>query len=234
MGEIGLFKRYCNQLVLFAVSAQFFTNFLIFHFACFFRNFISFSDFKNNLVSTVHGYSGVNRSMPYISSCNCMDTIQLYHKTIQDSLQICVDAIDSDYVEKIVRDMGGFNSIHFISNTAANVSGFQQNILMSGKNSLQITDVVKGIEMARKLNEHSLVISIISKLSESVVMLDVLKAVRASEASTLIITPAILSPYEKYADYLISYEGTGTSLDQYTITFCLNLLSMLYRSRYVD
>lgn len=196
--------------------------------------FVSFSDFKNNMVSAVRGYSALNRSMPYTPTRDTTETLRLYNKTVTEAIQRCHGTLDPAYIDRIVEDMARFEGVYFVSNAPLASTSFQQDILISGKQTQCTNNCEEGLELAPRLDDKAFVISPIPKLQESIQMMEVLKAVRQSGATTLVISPAILSPYDKYADYLISYEGTGNSIDQYTFIYVLNVLTMAYRARYID
>lgn len=196
--------------------------------------FNNFYEFKSNLSASVNGYSNLNRSMPFVPSPGSAGIIGLYHKTMQDAYNQCVDALDPGYIDKLIEDMGAYDRFYFMALRPANMSSFQQDLWMAGKRAYY-TNTLEG---ARKtfptLDQHCFIISTIPKLNESVDMIQLLKGVRETGATTLIVSAALLSQYEKYADYILSFPGTGTSMDQYCVNFCMNVLMMAYRARYID
>lgn len=196
--------------------------------------FGSFSAFKNALNGSVRGYSTLNRSMPYVPNDDTAATIALYTETIQTQLTQCGEMLDPAHIDEIITAMGRFRSVVFLNNFQLRLDGLVQDLLMSGKRSYDISSIERSMEMAEKLDADSLAITVVPKLPESVELIDLLKKVLATGASTLVISAAIQSQYDKYATWLLCFNGTGTLVDRYNIDYIVNLLSMVYRNRYID
>lgn len=196
--------------------------------------FVNFSDFKNNLIGAVRGYSAINRSMPYTPTKNTAETMLLYNQTVQSLIKRCHKALNPEYIDAIVTEMAGYDNVHFISNTPSTQTIFQQDLIMSGKQCLYISHWIQGMEIAKTLDTRTFVISVIPKTPDSVEMIAVLKAIKKTGASTLIISSAVRSSYDKYADYLISFEGTGSAVDIYALIYIQNVITMTYRTKYID
>lgn len=196
--------------------------------------FKSFSEFKTALASNVRGYSSLNRSMPYVPTQDTQATLQLYTKTVQDLLAQCATILDPAYLDQLVEAMARFKKVIFLNNFPLKPDVLQQDLLMSGKITYDVSNIVRSMEVAEQMDADCLVVTVVPKLTESVELIDLLKKVLSSGASTLVVSAAIQTQYDKYATWLLSFNGTATSADQYAFNYIMNILAMIYRSRYVD
>lgn len=194
----------------------------------------SFSEFKIDLTGSVRKYSNLNRSMPYAPKSSCKDTIELYYHTIRDKMDEFFTKIDADYISSIVKDMNQYNKFSFYTNMHSLVSPLQKDLLMCGKGVVSCSELSDQLQDARSLDLTCLAIVVIPKRLDSVYILEVLKTAKEAGSKVLLISAAILSQYDKYADYLISFNGTGTSMDLYLLHMCLHILTMEYRRCYMD
>jgi DNA-binding MurR/RpiR family transcriptional regulator len=179
--------------------------------------YITFSEFRIDLANSVRSYSNLNRCMPYVPKDSCKDTIRLYYQTLRDKMEELIACIDADYISEIVKEMDQFSKFSFYAKMHFSIMFFQQDLFMCGKEAVYWPEQADQMQDAGTLNPGCLAIVVIPKRIESTYMLEVLKAVKNAGGKVLLISAAVLSVYDKYADYLISFDGTGTIMDTYLI-----------------
>jgi DNA-binding MurR/RpiR family transcriptional regulator len=194
----------------------------------------TFSEFRIDLANSVRSYSNLNRSMPYIPKDSCKETIELYFQTLKDKMEELVINIDACYISQIVKEMDQFSKFSFYAKSHFSIMFLQQDLFMCGKEAVYWSEQADQMQDARMLNSNCLAIVVVPKRVESTYMLEVLKAVKDAGGKVLLISAAVLSIYEKYADYLISFDGTGTMMDTYLLGLCIHILGMEFRKQYLD
>lgn len=194
----------------------------------------TFSEFRIDLANSVRSYSNLNRCMPYIPKDSCKETIQLYHQTLRDKMEELVAGIDASYISEIVKEMELFRKFSFYAISNISIQFFQQDLFMCGKEAAFWAEQWEQMQDAKTLDSGCLAVVVIPKRIESTYMLEVLKSVKNAGGKVLLISAAVLSVYDKYADYLISFDGTGTIMDTYLIGLCIHILGMEFRKQYMD
>lgn len=196
--------------------------------------FLNFVDFKNSIASDLRRYDSRNRIMPVMPTRDTQESVSTLQGAISESLRRFCASLSPGYLDEVVTRMGSYDTFAFYSNFPLDPSALQQDLLLSGKRTYHIDHAQAALADAGGLTKGALVISFLPHLAQSEEMLEPLKAAKAAGADLLLLSAALKSPFDPYADYLFSYNGTGTAMDKYVFLFFLDMITLLYRQRYID
>jgi|GEM_PF-1978709 len=196
--------------------------------------FLNYTDFKNSISGDVRGYFTLNRSIPYISVDSARDVMDVFQNAVLERIESLRANLTAEALDEAVEKMGNCNRIVFYANCMIDPSFFQEDLLMSGKISYYINGAERALVDTKNLASDTLVISFLPKVPKSNEMLPVFKAVKEAGAAILLLSSATEQQFAKYADYLFSYQGTGTAIDKYAAIYFFDLLTVLFRHKYID
>ncbi len=196
---------------------------------------ISYKDFKRSIVDNVENYPLLNRCFPTDTTMEPIGDayLQFFREQLQYLEELCKN-IDMD---RICEAIHRHTSIRLYSDFAANYAKrqFQLDLAVSGKDTAFLANLDDCFKDIVHFSKHTmLIISAATNASLFAKQMELMQLARSKEAAILVLCPKNAPNVHKYADYLISYNGTGTAMNQYMVDLLINLITIRYRHLYID
>lgn len=199
----------------------------------------NYSDFRNNLLSTIEHYPHINRKMPFLELADGERYTHQYLTLFREKLSEIEEIVSKEKIHAIHHEIFKSKKISlysFLSEEfpALELISFQMDLIMSGKEAVYFYDVEKQFSDIRTLDSDCMVIAVIPNTQEASVSIKVLENVKRAGAKLLIVTSGVMKTQKKYADFLMGFTGTQSEMDGYLLNILLNILIITYRNLHID
>ena len=195
----------------------------------------SYSDFKHNLFDAVHEYYYQNRILAGEERMGADELVDTYFDSMERTIRTVRQSIDVKMLEEITEEMHNASSVHFCSfYTQFSEIWLQINLMMGEKPTVLNQRFHEQIRDINSIEPGALVFVIAPSDNSGMDALPLLDAAREHKARSVFITNSTHSRYRDKADYFFAFDGSGTRLDMNGMEILFDLLSLIYRRKYID
>ncbi len=201
--------------------------------------YLGYSDFRSSLDYACRNYYFENRVMPRVPDHTfhpgdeyldlLAHFVEQYHRDVDLELfRNVADAMqESDDINLFLNEIQDFAAVQL-----------QVDLTVGGKTCLRCASLSDQLARARELTERSFVVLLYNKItplpSGNHTPSELLDILREKGARLLVLAPKKVPIALSNRDFLLEYEASGTSLDNYLQQISLSLLTLAYRTRFLE
>ena len=194
----------------------------------------NFHQFKSVLSATLNYYPQYNRKMPLLKTEPQEGIISRYTGLLCNQLQNFSRGIPPEMLDRFVREIARANQLILVSPASFGFDAFQYDLAVHGKCTLFSDNLTDSLEDIRQAGSNSFILFFITAERESRRMETLLHAAKERGAVIGIVSREQFNLPGRYTDLRISYESTGSDMDDRLLTYWMDLLIIRYRQRFID
>lgn len=193
----------------------------------------NYINFREKLLYVMDHYDEFNRIMP--SHCFIPDGIDtnVFLDTLEETVRE-FRSMDSAIYETLADVLYNGNLIGlFVVRNPSSTSTLENTLVISGKKIRPHSrrNLTQDISQFKK---GSVAIFIYPYFKQNEDYTKALKQCHENGATTILITGQAPEELGRYADYFFNFKGHSTVVDNYKYSFFLNMITMIYRKKYID
>lgn len=194
----------------------------------------NFHQFKSVLSATLNYYPQYNRKMPPLKADPPEGVIARYTGLLCSRIQDFSRGIPPEMLDRFADAIAQAGQVILVAPAAFGFDAFQYDLAVHGKGTRFSDNLTDSLRDIRQAGEGSFILFLITAERESRRMETLLQAARECGAATGIVSREQFHLPDRYTDLRISYESTGTDMDDRLLTCWMDLLMIRYRQRFID
>jgi DNA-binding MurR/RpiR family transcriptional regulator len=193
------------------------------------------SEFRRDIKQIHQKYTYFNRILP-AEMLQSDETIVLsYIENMRNILTDLEKNLNIAALSKIVDAMHEANTIKFYTGGKVFAEiALQINLTIDNKETLALSRYAEQLEDVKTLNSSCFVFITGFDMPNTVDMLPIFKDAHDRGARIVLLTDTSKSQYDKYSEFTIVLKGLPTMMRSYGSLMQLDILSELYRKKYID
>ena len=195
-----------------------------------------YADFRNNLSQAYRNYMFHNRVMPYVPD-GTRHPGTVYLQTLADCIRSFSEQCDlEDYAEaaRAIHEAADI-SLFFGEVQDFATLQFQSDMAIDHKACTRLSGAEEQFAHTQNLTDRSIVLLRYgSQISAPHTLSETIRQIRSQHAKLLMIAPTDAPVSGLNADLTLLYPSTRTSLDDYLFEVTMSLLTLAYRTKYID
>ncbi len=196
----------------------------------------SYGSFKSELSQAVSNYNYNNRYVSVDTKLNHEDneTASFLYQISQYS-EALKNSISKEYIREINECIHNHKRVGFFSsNPSYQLQYLQADLLLTKHDVSFYQSPMDQMEYAKALNEDSIALVIKPERSESKYLDEILSILKDNHVTIVMISNSQLSDSNKFADYLLCFDGNLHIVDSFCFEMLVSLLSIDYRRCYLS
>lgn len=193
------------------------------------------SEFRRDIKLIHQKYTYFNRILPIEMLQSDEIVVSSYIENMRNILSDLEKNINIAELSKIVDAMHEAEVVKFYpgGKVFAEIA-LQINLTMDNKETLALSRYAEQLEDVKTLNSSCVVFITGFDMPSSVDMMPIFKEAHERGARIVLLTDTSLSQYSKYSEFTIVLTGIQTMMRSYGSFMHLDILSELYRRKYID
>ena len=190
----------------------------------------SFAQFKFEMVQSFQKYKYHNRTLPMDCSGSPEEIRQNYLSVMHRYLDDLAAATDLEKMDRIVESIRGCRRVRFYtSHLGRSLTSFQTNLLLDGKDAQVLCDNASQQEDAPDLDKDTFLFITSAEFSDYGPIIEGAKG----RGATIFLMSHGPSFYRDYADFCLVNHQWRTQISGHYYAMYLDILSALYRKKYL-
>ena len=194
----------------------------------------NFHLFKSALANTLNYYPQYNRKMPLSARSAEGDCILRYTSLFSDCLHALAAGLDRQSIVLFTEGIAQAGQLIFAAPSAYGFSSFQYDLFLQGKVTLfsdNYTDSERDIAQA---DSRAFVLFFVPPERESGRTERLICMATERDAQIGIVARADFALQQRTAPLCLTYESTGSDMDDRLLCHIMDLLILTYRTQYID
>ncbi len=193
-----------------------------------------FQDMKSQLISAKENYAYLNRYVSFAEVAKYEDSTTAYMQSMSRQINRMKAELDVGQLTELAQVIHDANKVNFYTNGILFAEGrFQCDLIMTGHSCEIKMSPTEQMEDIPELSEKDIVIITLPSVNDAIETKKILSGIKDRGAKILMLTDVKYPIYQKYVDYLYSFEGILGMVDDYQFAMYINLLSMRYRELFI-
>jgi DNA-binding MurR/RpiR family transcriptional regulator len=195
----------------------------------------SLPQFRHDISLVHRKYTYYNRVLPSELCQNDDQMFKAYFSTIRDIVDKLESQADMAEIHRVADALDQAHRVCFYTGGRSYAeNALQVNLAMAGKDTIILTRYADQLEDARSLDKDSLVIVFTIDFHIALDMMPVISEAAERGAKVVLVTTNEVSQYRQFADFNIVSKFTDTMISDYGMQMNMDLISMVYRKKYID
>ena len=194
----------------------------------------NFNSFKMSLHNALNYYPQSNRKMSVTKQNKTNNFIEQYLDLLCAQIHSIRNHISLEMIDEIASIISNSYQVVFVSPAMYGFDSFQFDLIIDKKKTFFSDNLSNSLEDIQKVDSDTAVLFFISAERESERTRMLLKKAKEQGGKVIAIARETLNMHRKYTDIEISYESTGTDMDDQIFLTIMNLIIIRYRSLYID
>jgi DNA-binding MurR/RpiR family transcriptional regulator len=196
-------------------------------------NYKSFSSFKSELVNVMENYDYFNRHLPFNKVKKNESAVDIFLEELYRGISE-LQQMDKKYIEEVADAIRKHKKIAIYSyGPFGPTLNFQTDLVFAGHEIIS-SNGKDQIDNVESLDSDSMAIFMFPAIKEANYLVKVMKKVKECNSKILLITSTLNDFFVDYSDYSYCFDGSLTHLDRYRMEMFLSLVSITYRTKYID
>lgn len=197
-------------------------------------NYNNFNIFKSELINFLENYAYYNRYIPANKVKKDENETEIFFKELNKGIEE-LKAFDKDYIDKLTEEIHKHKKIVIYNyGPFGSTLKFQTDLIFSGHEIIVPSDYTNKSKDIEAFDINTMAIFIIPAIKEANYLIKLMKKVKDCNSKIFLITSTLNGYFIDYADYHYCFEGVGGYIDKYRMEMFLSLVSIAYRSKYID
>lgn len=194
----------------------------------------NFHQLKSVLSATLNYYPQYNRKMPLFKAEPQEGMIACYTNLLCSQLQNFSQRIPLEMLDRFVQEIARADQLILVSPASFGFEAFQYDLAVHGKRTLFSDNLTDSFQDLRQAGSSSFLLFLLTAERESRRMETLLHAAKERGAVIGIVSREQFNLPGRYTDLRISYESTGTDMDDRLLAYWMDLLIIRYRQWFID
>ena len=195
----------------------------------------SLPQFRHDISLVYQKFTYYNRVLPSDQCQEDPQMIRAYFSTLREIIDKLENDLDQAEIYQITDALHEARRVCFYSGGRyfAEIP-LQINLAMSGKDTIVLTRYSDQLEDARTLDLDCLVFIFTIDFHITLDMLPIFNEVKKHGAKIVLVTTNAVSQYRNFADFVVLSDFTPTMVSDYGMQMNIDLISSVYRKRFID